>query len=145
MQSTGSKNTAWRGGLDNYVPEPNSGCWLWLGTVDAGGYGRAKIDGKYVLAHRAMYAREVGEIGDGLEIDHLCSMRSCINPRHLQTVTPAVNSRRSRATKLRPASVSWIRDLWLTGKWKQVEIASMFGVAQSTVAKIVLNQLWKEA
>jgi hypothetical protein len=68
--------------------EPNSGCWLWTGYIDPQGYGRLGNDG---LAHRLMYELVRGPIPAGLTLDHLCRVRSCINPNHLEPVTDGVN------------------------------------------------------
>lgn len=73
------------------IPEPNSGCWLWLGPINNCGYGR---DG-HSYAHRRSYEIFCGEIGSGLEVDHLCRLRCCVNPDHLEVVTPAENARRA--------------------------------------------------
>lgn len=71
-----------------HIPEPNSGCWLWIGTLEkTTGYGRFM----YGTAHVWSYTKFVGPIKPGLEIDHLCRMRSCVNPKHLEAVTPRVN------------------------------------------------------
>lgn len=72
-------------------PEPNSGCWLWFGDVDRDGYGRVRRDGHQVGAHRAIYEAMRGEIPDGLVLDHLCRVRCCVNPDHIQPVTNTVN------------------------------------------------------
>lgn len=77
-----------------YTPEPNSGCWLWLGYGTANGYGSLRIDGKHVLAHRAAYELYKGPIPAGLDLDHLCRVRCCVNPDHLEPVTRSVNLRR---------------------------------------------------
>lgn len=69
-------------------PEPNSGCWLWMGACNSKGYGRL---GASEMAHRAVL-RTLGTIvPDGLEVDHLCRVRSCVNPAHLDIVTHQIN------------------------------------------------------
>lgn len=82
-----------------WIPEPNSGCWLWIGALDAYGYGAfaIKIDGKWGMrkAHRIAYERFVGPIPDNLEPDHLCRTKCCINPSHLDPVSGRVNTLRS--------------------------------------------------
>ncbi len=75
-----------------YVPEPNTGCWLWTGSLDAKGYGHIHIMVRgAALAHRVSWERHRGPIPDGMVIDHLCRVRSCVNPDHLRVVTPRVN------------------------------------------------------
>jgi hypothetical protein len=75
---------------DRIIPEPNSGCWLWTGRIDYNGYG--KINREW--AHRAVYSRLVAPITPGLSIDHICRTRPCVNPAHLEPVTPRENARR---------------------------------------------------
>jgi hypothetical protein len=81
--------------LRHSVPEPNSGCWLWLRGCSEDGYGRVRVGGVQTTAHRASYRAFVGEIPAGLTIDHLCRVRCCINPRHLEAVTMEENWRRA--------------------------------------------------
>ncbi len=73
------------------IPEPNSGCWLWLGSVHGNGYGVLKLRGHAHLAHRLSYETHVGPIPQGLDLDHLCRVRCCVNPRHLEPVSRRVN------------------------------------------------------
>src|SRR3990167_922192 len=74
-----------------YVPEPNSGCWLWIGFVDERGYGHVWWDGKCRRAHREMYSLLIGPIDEGMALDHLCRVRSCVNPAHLEQVSHREN------------------------------------------------------
>jgi hypothetical protein len=83
-------------------PEPNSGCWLWMGAVTNGGYGIINIGGRKpppTRAHRLTYELLVGPIPEGLELDHLCRVPCCVNPKHLEPVTHAENVRRGNAGK----------------------------------------------
>ena len=92
-----------------FMPEPNSGCWIWLGSLNRGpskkdiGYGRFQCDGVQSQAHRYSYEMHIGPIPKGLEIDHLCRNPCCVNPDHLEPVTHKENVRRG------DASVSWAK------------------------------------
>lgn len=69
-------------------------CWLWQGTPNvAGGYGRLGKGG-YARAHRFAYELLIGPIPKGLTLDHLCRVRLCVNPKHLEPVTIGVNALR---------------------------------------------------
>lgn len=71
------------------------GCWVWMGSRNVAGYGRIVHRRKHYAAHRLSYNIFVGPIPDGLHIDHLCKNKSCVNPSHLEAVTPRVNTLRS--------------------------------------------------
>jgi hypothetical protein len=73
------------------------GCWYWVNYVAETGYGRLNIKNTVVYAHRWVWEQLQGPIPDGLEIDHLCRVRRCVNPDHLEPVTPQVNMLRSTA------------------------------------------------
>jgi len=81
-------------------PEPNTGCWLWSGAISGGGYGQFSIKRKIQYAHRVSYVHFVGPIPSGLEIDHLCRTRSCVNPDHLEPVTRRENTKRGNLFKV---------------------------------------------
>lgn len=72
------------------VRDPETDCWLWTASTD-NGYGRFWVAGRLVLAHRFAYELLVGPIPEGLELDHLCRVRHCVNPAHMEPVTQRVN------------------------------------------------------
>lgn len=74
-----------------------SNCWNWTGAVIQNGYGQFFFGGKVVGAHRASYEINVAQIPEGMEIDHLCRNRKCVNPEHLEVVTRQVNQLRSNS------------------------------------------------
>lgn len=69
-------------------------CWLWQGFVRKDGYASVFDGDRYDYIHRVAYRLLVGPIPEGLHIDHLCRIRNCVNPDHLEPVTPGENVRR---------------------------------------------------
>lgn len=82
---------------DKVVPVPHVGCWLWMAGLNENGYGVFR--GR--LAHRRSFRVLVGPHAPGLELDHLCRTRSCVNPDHLEPVTHEENMRRARGSHCR--------------------------------------------
>lgn len=70
-------------------------CWMWQGYTDPNGYGRATYQGKRDYTHRIAFFMAGKEIPEGKELDHLCRVRGCCNPKHLEPVTHQVNCARS--------------------------------------------------
>lgn len=78
-------------------PEPNSGCWLWTAATTKNGYAKLGIGGRTRNAHGLAYEAFVGPVPDGLELDHKCRTRCCVNPLHLEAISHADNVRRGEA------------------------------------------------
>lgn len=99
---TGNKtaSAAVRDKLLSFIsPEPNTGCWLWAGSIGSHGYGQMRHEGTTKLAHR---------LPAGLDLDHLCRVRSCCNPDHLEPVTRIVNARRGMRGLMRKVEAAKI-------------------------------------
>lgn len=145
---------------DRAIPEPNSGCLLWLDAVNQDGYGSVGINGtkRTTGAHRRTWFAINGPIPAGKCVCHKCDVRSCINPRHLFLDTHAGNmadrdakkrggsARRSGIrhglAKLTEKDVLAIREMRSTGAFYK-DIAARFGVSISPVATILSGKTWK--
>lgn len=80
--------------VDRFVAkvDDTGDCWLWTAAITkATGYGKFYDGERVVLAHRWSYENFIGPIPDGLQIDHLCRVRHCVRPSHLEPVTPREN------------------------------------------------------
>jgi hypothetical protein len=119
--------------LSRVSPEPNTGCWLWVGSHCRTEYGTVKVGGRVLLVHRVLFALLVREPDSSLELDHLCRNRWCVNPEHLEEVTHDENMRRTR--RLTPEVMNEILGRVARGEKRSV-VAEAVGLHESTVNKV---------
>lgn len=98
-----------------------------------------------VGAHRVAYEMVVGSIPAGLDLDHLCRNRGCVNPWHLEAVPRGENLRRGRHTnKVTEDEVRAIRAAYASGDWTQKSLGQMYGLSRTAVTMIVGRKTWTD-
>lgn len=140
--------------LKNKLVDEN-GCWIWQRAVFYTGYPQIKIARKTSYAHRASYEVFKGQIPRGLNVCHKCDIRLCINPEHLFLGTDLDNERDKKSkmrhvygTKngraiLNENKVVFIRRLYKTGNFMIKELAIIYNLSPSGMAKVVNCRTWK--
>lgn len=86
-------------------------CWIFIGAVDNHGYGKIRYGGRTLGAHRVVYILLKGEIPKGLDLDHLCRVRCCVNPAHLQPVDRQTNVMRGVVARRRNMCVAGLHKM----------------------------------
>ena len=143
--------------LDKVQPEPNSGCWLWVGGVNESGYGVIGLGTREQgtdKAHRVSWRLHRGEIPPGMNVCHRCDVPACINPDHLflgslrdnardcvskgRNFLPDNRGERASWAKLTAAAVRHIRRREMRGG----EYARLYGVSRSAVYEIWRGKNW---
>lgn len=119
----------------------SSPCIVGIGEKTRLGYIRLWNGGNRILAHRAEFIKKIGVIPEGLEIDHLCHNRSCINILHLKLATHKENSRRRVNSKLTIEQVEKIRIMLLNGMSLK-KIADIFKVSKQMIWLIAKGKQW---
>lgn len=142
-----------------FIPEPNSGCWLWIGGVNEHGYGIFWNGNRLEKAHRfALRAYREPDLDPEADVCHRCDNPACVNPEHLFVGDAQANVddmwSKQRATviirrgtaqtqaKLSDEKVERIRYLYATSGITQYELADMFGVVQSTIWSAIHGKRW---
>lgn len=129
-----------------YHVDPATGCHVFDRAKNDAGYGVVGIAGVGTFrAHRLAYEAVHGPIPDGLQLDHLCRNRACINPSHLEPVTNAENARRGAKAKLDWPRVREIRARYAAGDASHRKLASEFGVSNCAISNILNGKRWQEA
>lgn len=128
-----------------YVPDPQTDCWNWQRHI-SDGYGVAVVteNGKKRnwKAHILYYTLCVGDVPEGLVLDHTCRNTKCVNPEHLEAVSHVDNVRRGKNVKITVEIAKEIRELHAAGKGGYRTIAKLFSISWPQVAKIVKRQSW---
>lgn len=136
-------------------PEPNSGCWYYMGILNPGGYGGICFRGRRIGIHRAMYQVAIGPIPAGMDVCHKCDVRCCINPNHLFVGTRRENladmdrkgrrvpprGERHAKAKLTEADV---RAIWADIRRgdRLLDIGPRYGISHITVSSIKNGKCW---
>lgn len=133
-----------------YKVNEKTGCWEWLLGKGYTGYGQSWYkdkSGKVIktTAHRVMYLKMIGPIRPGYQLDHLCRNTSCVNPEHLEQVTPAENTRRSSLAKINISIAREIREIYKTGKFSMTSLGGKFNISREMIGQIVNNKRWVES
>lgn len=127
-----------------WIPEPNSGCWLWTAYLNMWGYGMIMCSGKLTLAHRLSWQLHRGDIPEGIRVLHHCDTPACVNPEHLFLGTDQDNARdmarKGRVQhKLTREQVVAIKS---DGRM-YTEIAKDYNVAPTSIRDIKINRSWR--
>lgn len=126
---------------DRYEVDEETGCWVWQKGCTPDGYGKRWTAGRgHHSAHRYFYEQHKGPIPDGLHIDHLCRNRACVNPDHLEAVTPAENCRRGLSAKLTQRDVLYIR----SAEESSPLLAQRFGITRNYVDAVRRGASWSD-
>lgn len=76
---------------EKYIVDPDTGCWMWQAAINSDGYGHMGVGKRIASAYKVAYELTFGPVPTGLELDHLCKRKSCVNPYHLEAVTHKEN------------------------------------------------------
>lgn len=139
-----------------WIPEPNSGCWLWEAGLDSSGYGNFCYKGRSLGAHRVSYLHYVGEVPEGLQVLHSCDTRCCVNPNHLFTGSLQDNmedrNNKGRQARLKGSSNGFSKlnedqviDIFTRYNGVDNTITSLgkeYGVHKSTIYLILNGRNW---
>lgn len=132
-----------------------SDCWLWIGSLDSGGYGKFWDSERLIGAHRFSYQLQFGPIAAGLDLLHACDTPRCVNPFHLRPGTAKDNmddqrlrgrmpvGSKSKNAKLKESDVAEIRKLHGLKLCTYRQMANRFDVSVEAIRDVVTFRQWK--
>lgn len=130
--------------LESKYVVSNAGCWLWRASVNHSGYGVVRVGKTQKPAHRVVYEKHKGKIAEGLHLDHLCRNHGCVNPDHLEPVTPRENKIRGLGIKVTPSLAVEIRTKFASGSTIP-ELRDITGLCFGHISQILHGKYWAEA
>lgn len=132
-----------------YMPEPNTGCWIWTKACSSAGYGNAYIvingTGRNICAHRLSYIIHYGLVPEDKFVCHACDNKYCVNPQHLwigdnsDNMLDAYKKSLNKQVKLSAVDVKFIK----TSVKNRDELAAQFSVSASCIRDIFSGRTWK--
>lgn len=126
---------------ERYKVDDQTQCWIWQRATNASGYGKLRVHGKDWLAHRWFWSEAHGPILDGMVIDHLCRTRRCVNPGHMELVTPGENQRRGARIRMTPTRIVDVRRRYRSGESVRA-LAAAYGVSRGAIWGVVNGDRW---
>lgn len=139
-----------------WMPEPNSGCWLWTGSYQSSGYGIYEMPfaQQRIRAHRLSWLLHCGQLPRDLYICHQCDVRGCVNPKHLwigttqqNTADKVLKNRQARRTRENcwNNKLDWekVRLIRQDGRPRRI-IAEQYGVSGSLITLVKKHVIWRE-
>lgn len=136
-----------------FIPEPNTGCWIWLASRHPQGYGTFGIDGKVYYAHRVSWLIYRGDLPLGMKVCHSCDNEWCVNPEHLwlgsqaENVADSVLKGRARRPQGEEHASAKLTEQDILSIRRDIrprsEIAAEYGCTKENIGMIKSGKTWR--